>query len=187
MAGSPISRAGPDFADRLGKLTTAIEKGRKDTMSAAALAAKNAHLSIMRPDSGGDLKLSGVGRAKGRPGGAKVGVRYDIKGTGNSVTATVRATGPLPLLANPTAGRVIRSAYAKGKARRGFVGPTVGGQFSGDRRAVLNIPGIGYRRSARHPGTRGKNTWRIGEQRARPKITKVMRSETANVIKRGFG
>ena len=185
--------AGPDFAVRLKKLSTSIESGRKDTVKSAALTAKNAHLAVMRPDSGGDLRLSGVNKAKGRPGNAKIGARYDIETRGGKSRATIKATGPLHLLANDTGGRVIRSAYAKGKYRKGgkgqsqFIGPTVGGQFKGDRRAVLNIPGIGYRRSARHPGTRGKDTWRRGMKSARPKVTRVMRSETANIIKRGFG
>lgn len=167
-------------------MSTAIEAGRRDTVSLAARAAKDAHLSVMQPHSGGDLKLSGVNRAKGRKGNTKIGVRYDVKTIGSRASATVSAIGPVQILANPTSGHVIRSAYAKGKARKGFVGPTIGGQFKGDRRAVLNIPGVGVRRSARHPGTRGKDTWRIGERKARPKVTKVMRDETANIIKRGF-
>ena len=185
--------AGPDFAVRLKKLSTSIESGRKDTVKSAALTAKNAHLAVMRPDSGGDLRLSGVNKAKGRPGNAKIGARDDIETRGGKSRATIKATGPLHILANDAGGRVIRSAYAKGKYRKGgkgqsqFIGPTVGGQFKGDRRAVLNIPGIGYRRSARHPGTRGKDTWRRGMKSARPKVTRVMRSETANIIKRGFG
>jgi len=142
----------------------------------------------MRPHSGGDLRLSGVGRRKGRPGGAKIGARYDIRSAGgNKVRAEVKAVGPVPLIANDTAGRVIRSAWAKGRARRGFVGPTVSGQFGGGRRAVLNIPGIGFRRSVRHPGTKGKDTWRKGRRGAEPKVTRIMRSETAAIVKRGFG
>jgi hypothetical protein len=185
MAG--LSSAGKDFADRLGKLSTAIEKGQADTVRAAALKAKNAQLDVMRPHSGGDLRLSGVNRAKGRQGNTKIGARFDIKSSGRKVRAEVKATGPVQLIANDTAGRVIRSAYAKGRSRKGFVGPTAGGQFRGDRRAVLNIPGIGFRRSVRHPGTRGKDTWRKGRKGAEPKVTRVMRQETANIVKRGFG
>ena len=182
-----IGAAGKDFQQRFTKLSTAVERGRTDVVKAAALAAKTEHLKVMRRDSGGDLKLSGVGAAKGRRGGAKIGVRYDIKPVGNGARAEVYATGPVPLIANDTSGHVIRSAWSKGKARKGFVGPTFGGQFKGDNRAVLNIPGIGFRRSARHPGTTGKDTWRHGGRVARPKISREMRQTTTTIVKRGFG
>jgi hypothetical protein len=194
MAGKPLGSAAGDFARHLQKMSTAVEKGRRDTVAQAAQVAKTEHLVVMRRDSGGDLRLSGVNRAKGRAGNAKIGARYDIKpGVGSrSATAVIKATGPLQIIANDTSGRVIRSAYAKGKYRRGgkgksqFIGPTTSGQFSGDRRAVLNIPGIGFRRSARHPGTKGKDTWNDGQRRAAPKVARVMDRETANIVTRGF-
>ena len=187
MAGKPISFAGADFVKHLQSMSTAVEKGRHDTLMQAAVEAKKAHLTVLRRDSGGDLKLSHVGRAKGRPGNAKIGARFDIKigGSGKSV-AVVKATGPVPIIANNTSGHVIRSAYSKGKARKGFVGPTFGGQFKGGNKAVLHIPGIGFRRSARHPGTRGKDSWWEGERLGRPRVAKTMDKEINNIIKRGF-
>jgi hypothetical protein len=94
----------------------------------------------------------------------------------------ISATGPLQIINNDTAGHVIRSAYSKGRRRKGFVGPTASGQFRGDARAVLNIPGIGFRRSARHPGTKGKNTWERGRQKAEPQIVKTMRKNTTAAL-----
>jgi hypothetical protein len=187
MAGKPLSQAGPDFARRLSKLASAVENGSRDTVQEMGMAAKTAHLAILKADSGGDLRLSGVGRRKGRAGNRKIGARYDLDRTGaGKHRATIRATGPVHFVANPMSGHVIRSAYAKGRRVRGFVGPTAAGQFGGGRRAVLRIPGIGYRRSVRHPGTTGKDSWRRGERRARPKVSKVARKRTANVISRGF-
>ena len=180
---------GPDLGKVLTRFARTIESASVDTVSAAAGKAKVEQLKVMRRDSGGDLKLSGVGRSKGRPGGAKIGVNYKVHKAsvfGVSATASIKATGPLPLINNDTAGRVIRSAYSRGRARRGFVGPTTSGQFRGDRRAVLNIPGIGFRRSARHPGTKGKDTWQRGRKQAEPVILKAMTTRTTATIKRGM-
>ena len=190
MAGKPLGLAGADFAKAFGKLSTAVERGKLDTVKAAALEAKKAHAAVIRKDSGGDDRLSGVNRAKGRKGNVKVGVRFDIKGSsGGTTTAEIKATGPLQIIANPTRARRIASAYSGGsRAKRSLaVGPILPSANRGGRRAVLNIPGIGYRRSVRHKGTTGKDTWNIGARRAAPKIDKAMNAETANIIKRGFG
>jgi hypothetical protein len=50
---------------------------------------------------------------------------------------------------------------------------------------AINIPGIGFRASARHPGTKGQYPWRNGYQKAQPQIQKIMRSRTFNVVKQG--
>lgn len=181
--GLTVEQAGTGFVTRIRKVSKAAESGKRDTLHAAGQAAKKVHLKRIRKDSGGDLKLSGVNRAKGRPGGVKVGARYDV----SNRQVTIKATGPMPLIANDTAGRVIRSAYAKGRRRKGFVGPTFGGQFKGDRRAVLNIPGIGYRRSVRHPGTRGKGTWTKSVKPAKKAANEAITDMHINIVKRAFG
>jgi hypothetical protein len=178
---------GPKIGAGMVRMAKAIEHGSADTVGAAALDAKAKHQAVIAADSGGDSVLSGVNKSKGRAGGAKVGVKYDLK-KGPRPSAFIKATGPLHLLDRPTAGRVIRSSYAKGRGRRGFTGPTLPGQFSGrgmgpNKPAVLNIPGIGFRASARHPGTKGKQTWRKGRKAAEPAIRKAMTKRTTNIIK----
>lgn len=194
----PISAAGPDIAGRMVKFAKAIEGASVDTVKAAAEAAKAEQLKRMRADSGGDLRLSGVNRRKGRAGNTRIGVSYRVRkasGVGVGATALVRATGPLQIINNDTTGRVIRSAYSrntrrakriKGSSARGFIGPVLPGQFDGGRKAVLNIPGIGYRRSVRHPGTKGKQTWQLGRRDAEPKIRERMGKRTTAVIARGM-
>lgn len=194
----PLSSAGRDIASRMTKLASSIETGSYETVKQSAEVAKKRQLDRMRTDSGGDLMLSGVNAAKGRGGNAKIGVSYRVRkdsGVGVGASAFVKATGPLQIINNDTQGRVIRSAYSTGRgtvgrqrvARRGFVGPVLPGQFAeGGRRAVLNIPGVGFRRSARHPGTQGKSTWQEGRKRAEPDITKSMRSRTTTVIRKGM-
>lgn len=185
---------GADIAGRVLKLAKVVESGSVETVKAAAEAAKAEQLKRMRADSGGDLKLSGVNKAKGRAGNAKIGVSYRVRkaaGVGVDATAMIRATGPLQIINNDTAGRVIRSAYStntrrtkrvKGGSSRGFVGPVLPGQFAGGRKAVLNIPGVGFRRSARHPGTKGKDTWQVGRKAAEPKIRAQMSKRTTTTL-----
>ncbi|MEO6570323.1 MAG: hypothetical protein ABIO83_02135 [Ilumatobacteraceae bacterium] len=155
----PLSRAGPDFVQRLSKLSTAVEKGKRDTLQQAALEAKRVQVDEIRRDTG-DGRLSGVGKR-----GAKVGARFDFRGDGQVV---VKATGPLHFVANPMSPHRIPKLRTSG------------------RRRFIVIPGVGVRANAMHPGTRGKNTWVDGRRQAEPKITKVMQSETANIVKRGF-
>ena len=146
---------GADVAKRVVKLARAVEGGSKDTLKAAALVAKDEQLKRMRADSGGDLRLSGVGR-----NGAKLNVNFKLAGD----TATVRAIGPLPLINNDTRAHSIRSRRA------------------GGRRAVINIPGVGFRRSANHPGTSGKDTWQVGRKSAEPKVRQAMGKRTTKVL-----
>lgn len=160
MAGKPLSQAGPDFAKRLKKMSTAIEDGRRDTLKQAGMVAKREHGAVIESHSGGDSRLSGVGKK-----GATVGVRFDISGD----RVEIKATGPLHFLANPM------SPHRIPKQRK-----------RGGRRVVV-IPGVGVRAHANHPGTPGKDTWRVGARRAQPKVAKVIESEVSNIVKRGFG
>lgn len=161
MPSKPLGNAGADFGRRLGKIAMAVDRGRRDTLTSAALAAKAEQERMIRRDSGGDMRLSGVGRR-----GAKVGARYDVRGN----RVEVKAIGPLHFVAHDT------------KAHRM---PRVRGRRA--RRRYVVIPGVGVRAYAMHPGTRGKDTWNRGREAAAPKVTKIMRSELANVVKRGFG
>jgi hypothetical protein len=61
----------------------------------------------------------------------------------------------------------------RGKRRRANTKPIV-------------IPGVGVRRSAQHPGTKGKYPWRKGNEAAEPKVREVLTSKTATVIRRNF-
>lgn len=175
---------GPDLAGLMVNISKAVGAGSKATVSTAALAAKRIHEREIERVAGADMALSGVGAAKGKKGNTKVGVRFTLEGDSNSPQAFIKATGPIHLVEWGTSGHVIRSAYSKGKRRKGFVGPTTAGQFSGGSNAVINIPGVGFRRSARHPGTTGQHPWRKGTVKAAPVIRKTMSGRTASIIKK---
>jgi hypothetical protein len=159
---APLSHLAGDLTKRIHALDKAIERDGRDTLKAAAQAAKEAQLETMTGDAGGDLRLSRVRSGRG----AKIGASYSVRQTGDKFTAEVKATGPLPLLANPI------PAHAMPK--------------KGRRRKVLAIPGVGVRASAQHPGTKGKDTWNRGREKAEPRVTKVIQGRTDKSVRRAF-
>lgn len=184
-----------DVSRRVLRIQQAVERGRTDAVKKSAEKAKAEQLAVMRVDSGGDLMLSGVGKARGRTGNAKLNVTYRVRSSGMTTTALIRAIGPLQIINNDTSGHVIRSAYStntrsrnrvRGTSSRGFVGPVLPGQFGGGRRAVLRLPDGSFRRSVRHPGTEGKDTWRRGRAKAEPKVATEMHNSMTKVIAKGM-
>lgn len=189
-APKPIEQMGADIEYRMDRLADGVMSSRIDTIVDVAQAAKRGQLQVMRPDSGGDLKLSGVGKTKGRPGNTPIGVKTDVTVTGGVYRATIDPEGPVHLLEADTSGHVIRSAWLRSGPPRGFIGPVAPGQLGGSgRRAVLNLPflassGNPFRASARHPGTKGKQTWTRGRRAARPLIERVVIKNTNEAVKR---
>lgn len=129
---------------------------RDGVTKAALLVKKSVQAELVSAGVQGG-RMRGVGKK-----GARVGVRYDVKGTTNP-TALVRATGPVHLLERSTRPHKITP---KGKKK------------------VINIAGIGPRRFAMHPGTRGKHPWAKGVARVAPLVPKVMaREQTASLLR----
>lgn len=140
----------------------------------AALYVTQAARTSIAAGSGGDSRLSNVGRA----GGARVGARYDVKGTDNP-TALVRATGPLHLLDNPTRPHQITAKVRKGRsraARESFYNAIFGGSGGFAGVSPLRTP-YGPRFRVQHPGTRGKSTFRSAVDRARPFTSRIFAEE----------
>ena len=153
-----ISHLAGDLKRRADKIDRAIKTHESEMLRAGAMAAKGAQLDVMKVDAGGDLTLSRVRSGRG----AKVGVSFTL----TPHSATVKATGPLPLLANPIPPHAIPK--------------------KGRRRKVLAIPGIGVRASAQHPGTKGKDTWNRGREKAIPKVKVAISRKSDEVVKRAF-
>lgn len=151
-----LSQLGPDLTRRINKIERAINDSKKETLRRAAQAAKEAQEETMRGDAGGDLRLSRVRSGRGARIGARAGFGLD--------GATVKALGPVPLIANPIKAHTI----------------------TGKRGRSLAIPGIGVRRSAQHPGTPGKDTWNRGREHAEPKVTRIVGKRTDDVVAKAF-
>lgn len=160
---APLATMPADLARRIAKIEKAIADSERDSVRRAAIAAKEAQLDRMRSDAGGNLRLDRVRSGKG----AAIGTRYTLAGEAATTTATIKATGPVPLVANPIRPHRIPRA---GRRRRG----------------VLAIPGIGVRASAEHHGTRGKDTWNVGRREAEPRVTKIIQRNTDAAVVRAF-
>jgi hypothetical protein len=128
----------------------------KALLEAAAVVGDAARDAVRR-DSGGDMRLSGVGED-----GARVDVVVQPKGAWMML---VRSAGPLHLLQSPTAGHMIERR-AKG-------------------RHALRLPG-GYRRKVHHPGTRGKRTWSKAVDAAVPKVPGVFQAALRKYLEEQF-
>ena len=184
------SRSAAQLAGKLDGFARAVpDANRKATLEAADLV-KTAVLGRMRAASGGDLKLSGVGKK-----GARIGVRYDINGS-ISANALVKATGPVQLVENRTHAHVIGPKGVKGgtRAKNGSRNRT---GMSRRQRAidegtaiygksqVLAFNGI-VRRYAYHPGTAGKHPWAKGVKESAPKTPAVFERAYHDALLRSF-
>jgi hypothetical protein len=162
-----------------------LPTGAYQGVEKAALVATTAARASIAVGSGGDSVMSNVGRgAKG----AKVGVRYDIKGAQNP-TALIRATGPLHILDNPTSPHQIMSKVKKGRSRasRGaFYNALFGGDGGFGAAKPLRTP-YGPRYRVQHPGTKGKRTFWRAIDNVRPLIPITFRTEVARQMSRSFG
>lgn len=165
-----ISQLPADLKRKADSIERSMARSYRDATRKAANAAKLVQEQRIAADSGGDSRLSGVNKRRGRAGGAKVGARVRMlrEGAGGA-TAAVLASGPLQLIANPTKAHKIASAF----------------RSSGSRQPVINIPGVGYRRSAQHPGTRGRDTWRKARDGALDDAGRAVGREIDDAFRKG--
>jgi len=140
------SRSVPEFVGRLRKMPRAIERGAEQAVGDVAQVVTTEIRTQIEQASGGDSRLSRVGR---RAKGAKVGARYNVRKAGGRSTALVGATGPLHLIERDTKAHEIQARRAGGRLRIGD--------------DIVSGP-------VRHPGTRGKHPFERGVKNAQPKV-----------------
>ena len=154
-----------ELAGRLDGFAGRLQQVQRDAVNAAAAAvAREVRQEIQRV-AGADMRLSGVGKR-----GAKVGARYDQVVGFRNPSATVRAVGPLHLVERPT------KAHAIPKARK----------RRSRRRRVVNIPGVGVRASAQHPGTKGQRPFERGVNRGVRKAPAAFAEVVDRELRRAF-
>lgn len=143
--------------------------------------------------------LRNVGWKKAKPGqpgsarGAKLGVRYNMGTFDGNAKSLVFATGPFQLIERNTKAHAI-PAFVGQKSKqkgtpRGKKGRTYGPAFGGVRQggAPINIPGVGWRTIAFHPGTKGKFPWAKGTKDAEAQVAALLEKRTALAVRRIFG
>lgn len=164
-------------AQTVPELRTAQGRG----VQKAALEAKTIINTEIRKVTG-DMRLSGVGKR-----GARVGARYDIKGSTNP-TALIRALGPIQLIERdtkphlivPRASFVTRGGVRVRQGRRSAAGR----RLRGGRTALLI--GGNLRASAEHPGTKGQHPFQRGAQRAAKVTPQIFREQVEQGLRRAW-
>jgi len=154
------------LARSLAKAGKAIETAQRDAVARAALASKRTIEAERDRATGGDGRLSGVGKR-----GAKLGVRFDLKDT----EAVVRATGPWQLIERDTksAGIIRPKSRRRGRRRAGGAKALAGG-------------GFGPYGAVRDKGTTGKKPFEKGAKRSRRPVAKQMRGAFSKAVARSF-
>ena len=145
------------LATRLATLPAAlVEATPRAVLAGGNVLAQRVTANVARA-TGGDMRLSRVRSGKG----AAIRVETDTDGAGSRTRATVTPTGPIMLVEEDTSPH--RSPFSYGGGRRyAMAGEQLAGGGTARRRRAgragfLFIPGIGFRASARHPGTTGKH------------------------------
>ena len=174
------SRSAAELARKLNAAGTTVVRANRTQVERVAIKVKRTAESERNRAVGSDGRMSNVGR-----NGARLGVRYDLSGNLANPSAVVRATGPWQLVENPSRPHVVTSRYAGStrarRSRAGIAGPVQPGALRGGRRAVILTP-WGYKRHARHPGTRGKRPWHKAIDRA----GRNLKDEVATPIRDGL-
>lgn len=179
------SRTPKELARKLDRWADGIARQNRTAVEQAALAVKETTVPLIRQATGGDMRLSGVGRK----GGAKIGVRYDVKGNERAV-AIVKATGPAHLAERDVKPHVVVSRYApkkfgRSRARRGASANAAAafnalagrggasGGFGWNRRAVIRFGNVVARYAINSGGSKGRKPYERGFSRGAEIAPKV--------------
>ena len=176
-----MTRGLGDLAASAARTSAALVDAQRAGVRRSALHVTGKIRDQVRRDTG-DMRLSGVGKR-----GAKVGAKYDIKGTTNP-TALITATGPLHLIERNTAahsilprGRRVSKRYQNAVAKGRL--PAGGKPIYLGRKKALTIGGGLYSSATRGP-TRGKHTFERGWKKAAPDTPLIFQKEIQGVIRR---
>lgn len=153
------SRTPAELSRKIVRLGAEVSSLNSGAVGAAAQVVKDTTIPYVRRATGGDGVLSGVGK-----NGAKIGVRYDVRGTVNA-TALVRATGPAQLVERDVKPHPVVSRYAPRRSRKARAALATSNKSVGagwDRRAVIRFGNVVARYAVNSGGSRGRHPYRDG-------------------------
>jgi hypothetical protein len=159
-----VAKTLTDLAGQLAALPDELVKAQRRGVQRGALHVTRAIREEIRAATGGDMKLSGVGRK-----GARVGARYTVGGTVEP-SAVVRATGPLQLIERDTKPHSIVPRPRRGQKRR----------------KALRLANGKFAAAVNHPGTRGKEPFGRGVVRTRGDTGRIFDAEVQAGIRRAL-
>lgn len=162
-----------DLAASAARTAEALPAAQKRGVTRAALHVTKVVRSEIASATGGDSRLSGVGKK-----GARVGAKYDVVGEVNP-SALIKGTGPLHLLERDTRAHLI---WPKGRT---FAATRRGGVRRRGTTRALKI-GPGYAAYAAHPGTRGKHTFERAWKAAAPEAARIFANEVRDTFRKAW-
>jgi hypothetical protein len=173
-----------DLAASLSRAPSAIREGQRRGVQKSALKVTTEIRDATRRDTGGDSRLSGVGKS-----GARLNARYKLYG-GDNPTAYITATGPYHLLERDASAHFI---IPRGwRVSRRYTNAVRKGKLPADGKVVylggakaLKFGGR-FSMTAEHPGTRGKHTFERAWKRAAPETPKIFQREVMASLKRSW-
>lgn len=161
------------FARKMATLGPRMERNLKGSVGKAALVLKTSVQAKLGPATGGDFRMSGVGsKATRQAGGAKLGVRYTVKGDKGDPTALLRMTGPAHLIERDTSPHTtVPKGVGRVQGRRTKLARRAAKQSLYD--ALFQAEGNTVK-LRQHPGTKGKHPFEKGVERAAPAAQKIL-------------
>ena len=158
-----------DLAASAAAFPLALQKAQKAGVNKSSLYVTNVIRGEIRGVTG-DMRLSGVGRK-----GAKVGARYDIKGSDANPRGYIRGTGAIALIELDTKPHDI---YPKGYQF------TIRGRRRGKNKALKF--GGRFAAYSHTGGTTGKHPFAKGANKAGPRTPKIFQEEVRDAITKGW-
>lgn len=187
-----------------------IVRGSKDCVQEAAQAYKSSVLEQARKDTGGDGRMSRWGR---KSGGTTLSAGYKVGGSQSSPEAllTPRPSGPWRVLEDGARPHLIVPGLTRRQAKALTLFSVMAGQggsldgydisgLAASARGTRNNRGGSRRRKrrppllingslrayAKHPGTKGKDTWSKGIRNGEPQAMTAVRRTQAEGLLRVF-
>jgi hypothetical protein len=157
------------WAQRAARLPAVLVDATPPAVRAGAEVLESRARANLLAATGGDLRLSrarSIRAARTGGTGQRVDVKVVVFGSGRRAEAHVRPVGPVSLVEGPTRRHRIPRARSGRYAMAGeqLAGGGIARRRKADRRAFIWIPGVGFRSSANHPGTKGKRPVRRAMQ-----------------------
>lgn len=186
------SHSALELGRKFDEMARGVEQRRKTAEGAGARVVEQSVHRRLRAATGGDMKLSGMGRKARRI--------YTQVGRGGNAGVLVKVNGPAPLIEEDQDKHYVVSKYALGadrisaktgrklkSTRRSRIGSVAFGQGAagGGRRAVLNLGGGKFLRWT-VAYSKGRHPWRDGVRSSRNRAVAAMRREEVAEIARVF-
>jgi hypothetical protein len=156
-----VTQTVQEWAARAATLPAALVEATPRAVVASARILDEQATTNLRVATGGDLKLSRVRSGKG----ATIALRVRTAGSGSRTRAEVVPTGPIMLIEADTR-RHTSPRQSLAQRTGGARSYSMARRRSASRTGYLNIPGVGFRANANHPGTKGKRPVRRAFQQS---------------------